>query len=158
MVFVVKPFGGSTADAAASAAAARSRRPARCRSTRRRGRACFIDETPQAAPRRCASIVGRASTASASKSDGGLAKTIEINVVAGKEIAQLVELTKSPSDRAADRAAAAAAAAARRAAPAPPTPGFMTVDAPEELTIVEDGRMLGIVGRPARSRSIRAAT
>ena len=74
------------------------------------------------------------------EADGGLTKTIEVNVVAGKEIAQLVELTKGP-DRAADRAAAAAASAA--AAPAPPTPGFMIVDAPEDLQIVEDGRVLG---------------
>ena len=41
------------------------------------------------------------------------------------------------------RCRAAAAAASAAAAPAPPTPGFMIVEAPEDLQIVEDGRLLG---------------
>ena len=113
--------------------------PARCRSTRRRGPACSSTRRRRA-PRRCASICAAGVHRVRVEADGGLTKTLEVNVVAGKEIAQLVELTKGP-DRAAERAAAAAASAA--AAPAPPTPGFMIVDAPEDLQIVEDGRLLG---------------
>jgi hypothetical protein len=105
----------------------------------------FIDETPKGTtPLRLdlAPGVHRVRV----EADGGLTKTLEVNVVAGKEISQLVELTKTSTDRAADRTAAAAAAAAAAAgvpAPAPPTPGFMVVDAPEDLQVIEDGRVLG---------------
>ena len=113
----------------------------------------FIDETPKGTtPLRLDLPAGVHRVRV--EADGGLTKTIEVNVVAGKEIAQLVELTKG-SDRAADRAAAAAASAA--AAPAPPTPGFMIVDAPEDLQIVEDGRVLGS-SASGKVRSIPAAT
>ena len=74
---------------------------------------------------------------------GELGKTLEVNVVAGKEISQLIELSKG-TDRAAERAAtAAAAAASAAAAPIAPTPGFMVVESPEDLQVVEDGRVLG---------------
>ena len=141
VVFVVKPFGGG-ATGADSALSPRQRPPARCRSTRRRGPACS-STSRRRAPRRCASICAAGVHRVRVEADGGLTKTLEVNVVAGKEIAQLVELTKGP-DRAAERAAAAAASAA--AAPAPPTPGFMIVDAPEDLQIVEDGRAARLVG------------
>ncbi len=141
VVFVVKPFGAS---AAATPTAAVSTAATGTLSIDSAPRArVFIDETPKGTtPLRLdlAPGVHRVRV----EADGGLAKTLEISVVAGKEIAQLVELTKGPTDRAAERAAAAAAAAANAAAaPAPPTPGFMLVDAPEDLQIVEDGRLLG---------------
>jgi serine/threonine-protein kinase len=137
VVFVVKPFGGSAAGAAPPAAAAAATGTVSIDSTPRAR--VFIDEAPKGTtPLRLDLPAGVHRVRV--EADGGLTKTIEVNVVAGKELAQLVELTKG-SDRAADRGAAAAASAA--AAPAPPTPGFMIVDAPEDLQIVEDGRVLG---------------
>jgi hypothetical protein len=145
VVFVVKPFGGSAAAATATPPCCGRSREHR-HAVDRLGAAgrVFIDETPKGTtPLRLdlPSGVHRVRV----EADGGLAKTLEVSVVAGKEISQLVELTKG-TDRAAERAAAAAAAAASAAAaPAPPTPGFMLVDAPEDLQIVEDGRCQGVL-------------
>jgi serine/threonine-protein kinase len=144
VVFVVKPFGGSSgapvAPAQSSVAAAVTGTVSIDSAPRAR---IFIDETPKGTtPLRLdlAPGVHRVRV----EGDGGLTKTLEVNVVAGKEISQLIELTKA-TDRAADRGAAAAAAAAASAAAAPvaPTPGYMVVDAPEDLQVVEDGRVLG---------------
>jgi hypothetical protein len=133
VVFVVKPFGGS-ADAAATPPPAVAPGATGTLSIDSTPRArVFIDETPKGTtPLRLDLPAGVHRVRV--DSDGGLTRTVEVNVVAGKEIAQLVELTKGAPDRAAERAAAA---------PAPPTPGFMIVDAPEDLLIVEDGRVLG---------------
>jgi hypothetical protein len=145
VVFVVKPFGGSAAATATTtppAAVTAAATGTLSIDSAPRARV-FIDETPKGTtPLRLDVPAGVHRVRF--EADGGLAKTLEVNVVAGKEIAQLVELTKGTPDRAAERAAAAAAAAASAAAaPALPTPGFMVVDAPEDLQIVEDGRVLG---------------
>ena len=74
----------------------------------------FIDESPKGTtPLRLdlAAGVHRVRV----EADGGLTKTLEVNVVAGKEIAQLVELTKGTPDR-----AAAAPPPPRRARPPRP--------------------------------------
>jgi len=141
VVFVVKPFGGSAAPAAPPAAVAAVTGTLSIDSAPRAR--VFIDETPKGTtPLRLDLPPGVHRVRV--EAEGGLTKTLEVNVVAGKEVAQLVELSKAPTDRAAERAAAAASAAATAAAaPAPPTPGFMIVDAPEDLQIVEDGRVLG---------------
>jgi hypothetical protein len=138
VVFVVKPFGGSAAGAAPPAATAPVATGTVSIDSTPRARV-FIDETPKGTtPLRLDLPPGVHRVRV--EADGGLTRTIEVNVVAGKEIAQVVDLAKATPDRAAERAAAAASAAA---APALPTPGFMIVDAPEDLQIVEDGRVLG---------------
>ena len=115
VVFVVKPFGGSAAVTTPPAAAAPAATGTLSIDSAPRARV-FIDETPKGTtPLRLDLPPGVHRVRV--EADGGLAKTLEVNVVAGKEIAQLVELTKTPTDRAAERAAAAAAAAA---APPPP--------------------------------------
>jgi hypothetical protein len=140
VVFVVKPFGGGATAATPPAAAAAAVTGTLSIDSTPRARV-FIDETPKGTtPLRLDLPPGVHRVRV--DADGGLTRTIEVNVVSGKEIAQLVELTKG-TDRAAERAAAAAAAANAAAAPAAPTPGFMIVDAPEDLQIVEDGRVLG---------------
>jgi PEGA domain-containing protein len=144
VVFVVKPFGGTTGAPAAAPAptnvTAAATGTVSIDSTPRAR--VFIDESPKGTtPLRLDLPAGVHRVRV--EGDGGLAKTLEVNVVAGKEISQLVELTKG-TDRAAERAAAAAAAAATAAtAPAAPTPGFMVVESPEDLQVVEDGRVLG---------------
>jgi hypothetical protein len=143
VVFVVKPFGGGGAaptTAPTQAAAAATGTVSIDASPRAR---VFIDELPKGTtPLRLDLPAGVHRVRV--EADGGLVKTLEVNVVAGKEVSQLVELTKAPTDRAAERAAAAAAAAASAAAaPVAPTPGFMIVDAAEDLQVVEDGRLLG---------------
>jgi hypothetical protein len=141
VVFVVKPFGGPGADAtttpAITTAAATTGTLSIDATTLAR---VYIDEQPRGTtPLRFDVKPGLHRVRL--ESESGAVKTIEMSVVAGKETAQLVELGKS-NDRASERAAQAAAAAAA-VAPATPTPGFMTVDAPEELTLVEDGQVLG---------------
>ena len=136
VVFVVKPFGGGATAATPTVAAAAATGTLSIDSTPRAR--VFVDESPKGTtPLRLdlAAGVHRVRL----EAEGGLTKTLELNVVAGKEVAQLIELTKGTPDR----AAAAAAAASAVAAPAPPTPGFVIVDAPEDLQIVEDGRLLG---------------
>ena len=136
VVFVVKPFGGGATAATPPVAAAAATGTLSIDSTPRAR--VFVDESPKGTtPLRLdlAAGVHRVRL----EAEGGLTKTLELNVVAGKEVAQLIELTKGTPDR----AAAAAAAASAVAAPAPPTPGFVIVDAPEDLQIVEDGRLLG---------------
>ena len=115
VVFVVKPFSGSAAGTTPPTPPRRPP-PARCRSTRRRGPACSSTRRRRA-PRRCASICRAGVHRVRVEADGGLTKTIEVNVVAGKEIAQLVELTKGTPDRAAERAPPPPP---RRARPPPP--------------------------------------
>ncbi len=141
VVFVVKPFGGAAAPATPPPAAVAATGTVSIDSSPRAR--VFIDESPKGTtPLRLDLPAGVHRVRV--EADGGLTKTLEVNVVAGKEVSQLVELTKAPIDRAAERAAAAAAAAATAAAaPVAPTPGFMIVDAPEDLQIVEDGRLLG---------------
>ena len=108
VVFVVKPFGGSAAGATPPPAAAAAATGTLSIDSTPRARV-FIDETPKGTtPLRLDLPAGVHRVRV--EADGGLTKTLEVNVVAGKEIAQLVELTKGP-DRAAERAAAAAAAA-----------------------------------------------
>jgi serine/threonine-protein kinase len=140
VVFVVKPFGPkATVETAASTTTAAAQGTLSVDSTPKAR--VFIDEAPRGTtPLRLdvAAGVHRVRL----EADGGLVNTIQMNVVAGKEVSQFVELTKpSAADRNAERAAAAAAAAA--AAPAAPTPGFMTVDAPEDMQVIEDGQVLG---------------
>jgi len=141
-VFVVKPFGGTAAVTTPPAAAAPAATGTLSIDAAPRARV-FIDEAPKGTtPLRLDLPPGVHRVRV--EADGGLAKSLEVSIVAGKEVAQLVELSKAPTDRAAERAAAAAAAAAAAtAAPALPTAGFMLVDAPEDLQIVEDGRLLG---------------
>jgi len=142
VVFVVKPFGGTAAVTTPPAAAAPAATGTLSIDAAPRARV-FIDEAPKGTtPLRLDLPPGVHRVRV--EADGGLAKSLEVSIVAGKEVAQLVELSKAPTDRAAERAAAAAAAAAAAtAAPALPTAGFMLVDAPEDLQIVEDGRLLG---------------
>jgi serine/threonine-protein kinase len=143
VVFVVKPFGGTAAPATPPAATQTATGTVSIDSSPRAR--VFIDETPKGTtPLRLDLAPGLHRVRV--EADGGLTKTLDVTVVAGKEISQLVELTKATTDRAADRTAAAAAAATAAAgvpAPAPPTPGFMVVDTPEDLQIIEDGRVLG---------------
>ena len=99
VVFVVKPFGGGATAATPTVAAAASTGTLSIDSTPRAR--VFIDESPKGTtPLRLdlAAGVHRVRV----EANGGLTKTLEVNVVAGKEIAQLVELTKGP-DRAAAR-------------------------------------------------------
>ncbi len=140
VIFVVKPFGGSTSAAPATPPAAAAAVSTGTLSIDAAPRArVFIDEAPKGSTPLRLDLPAGAHRVRV-EADGGLAKTLEVTIVAGKEVAQLVELGKATPDRA---AAAAAAAASAAAAPAAPTPGFMLVDAPEDLQIVEDGRVLG---------------
>ncbi|MEO5819879.1 MAG: PEGA domain-containing protein [Vicinamibacteraceae bacterium] len=141
VVFVVKPFGGAAAPTTPPPVAVAATGTVSIDSTPRAR--VFIDETPKGTtPLRLDLSAGVHRVRV--EADGGLTKTLEVNVVAGKEVSQVIELTKSTPDRAtATAAAAAAAAAVAAAAPAAPNPGFMTVDAPEDLQILEDGRPLG---------------
>ncbi len=142
VVFVVKPFGGASGAAAApppSTVTSAATGTVSIDSTPRAR--VFIDDLPKGTtPLRLDLPAGVHRVRV--EADGGLGKTLEVNVIAGKELSQLVELSKG-TDRAAERAAAAAAAASAAAAPAVPTPGFMVVESPEDLQVVEDGRVLG---------------
>ncbi len=134
VVFVVKPFGGAS-PAPPPAATVSATGTVSIDSTPRAR--VFIDESPKGTtPLRLDLSTGVHRVRL--EADSGLTKTFEVNVAAGKEVSQVVELTKPVPDRTATPAAAAAAAA-----PVTPNPGFMTVDAPEELQLLEDGRPLG---------------
>jgi hypothetical protein len=137
VLFVVKPFGGAKpAETPGTAATSTAQGTLSVDSTPKAR--VYIDEAPRGTtPLRLdvAAGVHRVRL----EADGGLVNTIQMNVVAGKEVSQFVELTKSAApERTAARGDAAAAAA-----PAAPTPGFMTVDAPEEMQVMEDGQVLG---------------
>jgi len=141
VVFVVKPFGPKDAAKPAETPAASVATQGTLSVDSTPKARVFIDEAPRGTtPLRLdvAAGVHRVRL----EADGGLVNTVQMNVVAGKEVSQFVELTKpSAAERNAERAAQAAAAAA--AAPAAPTPGFMTVEAPEDMQVVEDGQVLG---------------
>jgi hypothetical protein len=141
VIFVVKPFGAKgAADTTAPTTTTATAQGTLSVDSTPKARV-FIDEAPRGTtPLRLdvAAGVHRVRL----EADGGMVNTVQMNVVAGKEVSQFVELSKpSAADRNAERAAAAAAAAA--AAPAAPTPGFMTVDAPEDMQVMEDGQVLG---------------
>jgi hypothetical protein len=139
VVFVVKPFGGPSEKTPPPAAAVAATGTVSIDSTPRAR--VFIDESPKGTtPLRLDLPAGVHRVRV--EGDGGQTRTFEINVLAGKEVTQVVELSKTP-ERPAAATAAAAAAAVAAAAPAAPDPGFMTVDAPEELQLLEDGRPLG---------------
>ncbi len=141
VVFVVKPFGGAGTTAPPQVASMAATGTVSIDSTPRAR--VFIDESPRGTtPLRLDLSTGVHRVRV--EADGGLTKTFEVNVLAGKEVSQVVELTKPAPDRTATAAAAAAASAALTTTPPPPpTPGFMTVEAPEELQLLEDGRPLG---------------
>jgi len=140
VVFVVKPFGGATAESPTTPPASTVSATGTVSIDSTPRARVFVDESPKGTtPLRLDLSAGVHRVRL--EGDGGLTKTLEVNVIAGKEVSQVIELTKATPDRAASAVAAAAAAAV--AAPAPPTPGYMTVDAPEELQIIEDGRPLG---------------
>ena len=144
VIFVVKPFDAAPVKPAQVSAAATTGTVSIDSTPRAR---VFIDEVPKGTtPLRLDLPAGVHKVRI--EGEGGLAKSLEVTVVAGKELSQLIELTKTPVDRAAERAttAAAAAATATPVAPAAPTPGFMVVDAPEDLQVVENGRVLGSSG------------
>ena len=97
VVFVVKPFGGSAAGATPPAAAAAAATGTLSIDSTPRARV-FIDEAPKGTtPLRLDLPAGVHRVRV--EADGGLTKTLEVNVVAGKEIAQLVELTKGLGSR-----------------------------------------------------------
>lgn len=139
VIFVVKPFGGGKPAGTPAATTTAAQGTLSIDSTPKAR--VFIDEAPRGTtPLRLDVEAGVHRVRL--EADGGLVNTIQMNVVAGKEVSQFVELTKpTAADRNADRAAQAAAAAA--AAPAAPTPGFMTVDASEDMQVIEDGQVLG---------------
>ena len=142
VVFVVKPFGGGTADAAATSTTSAPTTTGTLSIDATSPARVYIDEQPRGTtPLRFDVKPGLHRVRL--EADNGQVKTIEMIATAGKETAQLVDLGKGPADRSDRAAQAAAAAAAAAAAPATPTPGFMAVEAPEELTLVEDGQVLG---------------
>jgi hypothetical protein len=140
VVFVVKPFGAASAGEAAGTAASKEAMGTLSIDATTTTRV-YIDDQPRGTtPLRFDVKPGLHRIRL--ESESGVVKNFEMIAAAGKETAQLVDFGKQV-ERADRAAAAAAAAAANAAAPAAPTPGFMTVDAPEELTLVEEGQVLG---------------
>ena len=140
VVFVVRPFDGGAAAAPTAPAAAVTPAPGTLAITSTPQARVFVDDAPRGTtPLRVSLAPGVHKVRL--EADGGLSRTLDVNVVAGKEVSQALELSKSTADGP-DRAAQAATVAAPADAAAP-TPGFMTVDADEDLTLVEDGNILG---------------
>jgi hypothetical protein len=142
VVFVVKPFGGAAAPAAAAApTAAVATAEGTLAVTSTPQARVFVDDAPRGTtPLRLSLAPGVHKVRL--EADNGISKSLDVNVVSGKEVSQTVELTKN-AERMDRNAAAAAALATAETGLAAPAPGFMTVDAPEDLTLVEDGNILG---------------
>jgi serine/threonine-protein kinase len=140
--YFANPFGGASAESPAEPPAATAAAMGSVSIDATPRARVFVDEAPRGTTPVRMDLPAGAHRVRL-EADGGVTRTIDLQVVAGKELSQVVDLGKGGATAPAPPAPAAASVAA---APAPPTPGFVTIDATEELQVIENGTVLGISG------------